>query len=172
MYPSSDKSDAALYARAIARMRAGDLASAKTGTLTLISRHRDSPYFYELLGDIEFQYGHYDDSIEAYEKSLGELGQNKEQIELALALALAERKKDGDLARAAGLAKRTLLSEPMPLAYWVLAKSDAGKSDYYLAEYYYLTKDLPRAKGHAKTAVRKLPADSPEYLKAADILDM
>jgi predicted Zn-dependent protease len=53
-YPSSDKSDPAIYARAIANMRGGNLDGARVGALTLISRHIDNPYFYELLGDIEF----------------------------------------------------------------------------------------------------------------------
>ena len=69
-YPSSDKSDAAIYARAIANMRQGNLDGARVGTGTLIARHPKNPYFYELLGDIEYQFGHYDNSVEAYEKSL------------------------------------------------------------------------------------------------------
>jgi predicted Zn-dependent protease len=171
LYPSSDKSDAALYARAIMRMRNGDLETAKTGTLTLISRHKGNPYFYELLGDIEFQYGHYDDSVTAYEKSLKELKQNREQIEIALALVLSERKKPGDSERAANLCKRAILKEPMPLAYWVLAKSDNAKSDYYLSEYYYLAGDIKKARQYAAAAIKKLKDGTPEYLKAKDILN-
>lgn len=70
LYPYSDKSDAAIYARAIASMQAGNLDAARVGTQTLISRHADNPYFYELLGDIEYQFGHYDDSVTAYSHSL------------------------------------------------------------------------------------------------------
>ena len=84
-YPSHDKSDAAIYARAIANMRGGNLDGARVGTSTLISRNPNNPYFYELLGDIEYQFGHYDDSVSAYEKSL-ELTGNAPQIQTALAL--------------------------------------------------------------------------------------
>ena len=42
-YPNSDTSDAALYARAIARMQAGNLDDARVGTLTLISHPRSLP---------------------------------------------------------------------------------------------------------------------------------
>ena len=45
LYPYSDKSDAAIYARAIASMQAGNLDAARVGTQTLISRHADNPYF-------------------------------------------------------------------------------------------------------------------------------
>lgn len=172
LYPDSDKTDKALYARAIARMRGGDLDSAKTGTLTLISRHKENPYFYELLGDIEFQFGHYDDSIRAYEESLQKLSGNKMQIETALALVLSERRKPGDLERAGALCKKSVLAEPMPLAYWVLAKADEKRADYYLAEYHYLAGDKKRAKQYAKQAVKKLKKDSPEYLKAKDIAEL
>ena len=53
-YPKSDTSDAALYAHAIAYMRGGNLDAARTTTLALIERAPDNPYFYELLGDVEY----------------------------------------------------------------------------------------------------------------------
>ena len=117
VYPSSDKSDGAVYARAIAAMRAGNLAAAKTGTLVLVTRSPKNPFFYELLGDIEYQYGHYDDSIVAYEKSLelineptprdfvatpaarAGVGKTAPQIQVALALVLSERAKPAGGAR-------------------------------------------------------------------------
>ena len=64
IYPNSDTSDAALYARAISQMQVGNLDAARAGTLTLISRRPENPYFYELLGDIEYQLGHFDDSVD------------------------------------------------------------------------------------------------------------
>ncbi|MDR1826068.1 MAG: M48 family metalloprotease [Rickettsiales bacterium] len=188
LYPASDKSDAAIYARAIANARTGDLNTARIGVKTLVTRRPDNPYFLELTGDVEFKSGNYDDSIAAYEKSLrllqgaphsfpsgSALARNDKQfapqIELALALVLAERNKDGDRARATAAAKRALLSERLPLAFWVLAKSDAEKADYYLAEYHYAMKDPKRAKSFAKSAIEKLDHSSPEYLKAKDILE-
>jgi len=177
LYPNSDTTNPALYARAIMRMRAGDLESAKTGTLTLISRDKNNPYFYELLGDIEFKRGHYDDSVKSYERALVEIRNTKyetleaPQIELALALVLSDRKKPGDAERATELSKRAILTEPMPLAYWVLAKSDEKKLDYYLAEYHFLRRDIKQAKKHARNATRTLPKNSPEAIKAKDILD-
>jgi len=168
LYPAGDKSDAALYARAISRMKSDDLDLSKTGAKTLIARQPVNPYFHELLGDIEFKSGNYGAAIAAYQ-SAGP--HDKPQIELAQALALTERNLDGDRAKATFAAKRAILTEPMPLAWWILAKADADRAEYYLAEYYYMMKDLPRAKGHAKKAVQTLPPDSPEYLKAKDILD-
>ena len=169
-YPYSNKSDAAIYARAIANMRGGNLDVAKTGTQTLIKRHPKSPYFYELLGDIEYQYGHYDDSVDAYEQSL-KLTSDAPQIETALALVLSERNKNGDKARARELCKSVILSAPSPLAYWILARvSDDGESDWAMAEFYKMNGDSENAKKYAKMAQKKSKKDSPEYIKSGDIL--
>ena len=170
LFPNSDTSNPALYARAIMRMRSGDLEGAKTGTLTLISRNRNNPFFFELLGDIEFRAGRYDDSVKAYEQAL-KLTNNAPQINLALAMVLAERRKPGDAERATELAKRAILTEPMPLAWWILARTDENKADYYLAEYHFLRRNIRQAQSHARRAVRTLPRNSPEAIKARDIID-
>lgn len=170
LYPYSDKSDAAIYARAIANMQNGNLDVAKTGTQTLIKRHPKSPYFYELLGDIEFQYGHYDDSVDAYDESL-KLSNNAPQIETALGLVLSERNKPGDFERARNLIKHVILTDPTPLAYWILARvTTGGESDWALAEFYKMNSDEINAKKYAKMAQQKSKKNSPEYIKSGDIL--
>jgi len=91
-----------------------------------------------------------------------------------LALVLSERNKPGDSERAIELAKRSILSEPMPLSYWVLAKAfgdNDGRSDWARAEYYNLIKKEKEMKRYAKSAREKLPAGSPEYLKSGDLLN-
>mgnify|MGYP004461409919 FL=1 len=173
LYPYSDKSDAAIYARAIASMQAGNLDAARVGTQTLISRHADNPYFYELLGDIEYQFGHYDDSVTAYSHSL-KLAGNAPQIQTALALVLTERNKSGDAAQAIELCKRALLAAPAPLTYWVLARAygdDDGRGDWARAEYYSMIGNTKNAKKYAKIARQKLKSDAPEYIKSGDILN-
>ena len=173
VYPYSDKSDAAIYARAIANMRGGNLDAARSGAQTLISRAPNNPYFYELLGDIKFQFGHYDDSVDAYEKSLKILP-DAPQIQTALALVLNERNKPGDKERAAELTRTAILIEPTPLAYWVLAQTfddSDGRADWAMAEYYNLNNNEKNAKSYAKRAQKKLKKDTPEYIKSGDILD-
>ena len=173
LYPYSDKSDAALYARAIANMRGGNLDGARMGTMTLISRHPKNPYFYELLGDIEYQFGHYDDSVDAYRHSLTLAG-DAPQIQTALALVLTERNKPDDRARSIELAKRSLLSDPSPLTYWVLARaygtSDAGRADWAMAEYYNLIGNDGEMRRYAALATKKLKTGDAEYIKSSDLL--
>ena len=173
LYPATDTSNPALYASAIANMRGGNLDGARMGTLTLISRDPNNPYFYELLGDIEYQFGHYDDSVVAYQKSL-EIANGAPQIQTALALVLTERNKVGDKARAIELLKRALLTEPTPLAYWVLARAygenDAGRHAWAMAEYNQLIGDTDMAKKYAKQAQKNLKRTDSEYIKAGDLL--
>ena len=174
LYPYADKSDAGLYARAIANMRGGNLDGAKTGIKTLISRHPQNPYFWELLGDVEYQFGHYDDSVDAYEKSLNLAG-DAPQIQTALGLVLTERNKPGDRQRAIEMCKRALLTEPAPLTYWILSRAyadtDAGRSDWAMAEYYTMRNQDKQAKKYAKKAQSKLKKNAPEYIKASDIIN-
>ena len=169
-YSYSNKSDAAIYARAIANMRSGNLDVAKTGTLTLIKRNPNNPFYYELLGDIEYQYGAYDDSVAAYEQSLKSI-KKAPQIETALALVLSERNKPGDKSRAVELCKGVILHEPSPLAYWILARvTDGGESDWAMAEFYNMNGDTKNARKYAKMAQKKSKKGSPEYIKSGDIL--
>lgn len=174
LYPYSDKSDSGLYARAIANMRSGNLDGARMGTQTLISRNPNNPYYYELLGDIEYQFGHYDDSVQSYEKSL-ELADNAPQIQTALALVLTERNKPDDKTRAIELAKRAILLEPAPLTYWVLSRAygedDIGRSNWAMAEFYHMNGKIDKAKKYAKLAQKKLKKTDPEYIKAGDIIN-
>ena len=174
-YPYSDKSDAALYARAIANMRAGNLDGAKMGTQTLISRNPDNPYYYELLGDIEYQFGHYDDSVRAYEHAL-KLDKNAPQIQTALALVLTERRKPNDTQRAIELCKTSLLSEPTAFTYWVFARAygddDMGRNAWAMAEYYHMNKKKDDAKKYAKIAQKHLKKTDPEYIKASELISI
>ena len=173
MYPYSDKSDAAIYARAIANMRGGNLDGALVGTRTLVSRSPNNPYFYELMGDIEYAYGHYDDSADAYERAL-KLKPKSPQIETAFALVLIERNKPGDKERAIEFCKHAILIEETPLAYWTLARAygeDDGRADWAMAEYYRMQKSPEKSREYAKRAKTKLQKKSPEYIKSDDILN-
>ena len=172
LYPNSDKSDAAIYARAIANMRGGNLAGALVGAKTLVSRNPKNPYFYELIGDIEFANGHYDDSVDAYTHAL-ELRPDSPQIETAMAIVLTDRGKSGDHERAIELCKRVILTDATPLAYWTLARaygSDDGRADWAMAEYYRMQKNIEKSHEYARRAKSRLTRGSPEYIKSDDIL--
>jgi len=174
IFPTSNTTDAAIYARAIMNMRAGNLSAAETGARTLISRHSSNPFFFELLGDIMYRYGRYDDSVRAYERAL-ELRPNSPLIQIALAIVLAERQRPGDAARAAELSRRVLLTRRMAMAYWTLSKAEAamgntGVSHWAMAEFYNMRGNRTRARELARRAQRNLPRNSPEWIRAGELL--
>ena len=173
LYPNADKSDAAIYARAIANMRWGNLSGAAVGTRTLVARNSKNPYFYELLGDLEYRYGHYDAAVDAYEHAL-KLRPNSPQIETALALVLVERGGVGDADRAAELCRRIILIDASPMAYWVLARTfdaDDGRADWAMAEFYRMQNKPDKSREYARRAVGRLKPGTPEYIKSNDILN-
>lgn len=172
LYPKSDTSDGAIYARAISNMRAGNLNAAAVGINTLISRQPENPYFYELLGDVKFSAGDYDAAATAYDTAL-KYAPDAYQIQTALALVLTERGGAGDMERAQELCRRANLKSPSPLAYWVLARSFGAdpRSNWAMAEYYAIMGNTKKARGYAKVAQKSLPHDSPEFIKSGDILN-
>lgn len=172
LYPYSNKSDAAIYARAIANMRRGNLSGAAVGIKTLLSRAPTNPFFFELLGDLEYASGNYDSSIDAYVHALN-LHPNSPQIETAQALAFTARNKSGDNSYAIELCKSAILKSPTPMAYWILARAygpDQGRADWAMAEYYAMQKQYAKAQESARRAKKRLVVGSPEYIKADDIL--
>ncbi|MDE5616115.1 MAG: tetratricopeptide repeat protein, partial [Alphaproteobacteria bacterium] len=172
MYPASNKSTAAVYARAISDMRGGKYDAAASGVKTLIGRSPRNPYFNELLGDIEFAAGHYDAAVAAYEQALKYAAQSP-QIQTALALVLAERGAADDTARARELCLRANLTEASPLSYWALARTYGSdpRANWAMAEYYSLMGNTKKARSYAKQAQKSLPHDSPEFIKSGDILN-
>ena len=100
-----------------------------------------------------------------------ELSKNAPQIETALALVLSERNKPGDQERAIELSKHVILTDPAPLAYWILARvTTGGESDWAMAEFYNMNGDKKNAQKYAKMAQQKSKKNSPEYIKSGDIL--
>ena len=67
--------------------------------------------------------------------------------------------------------KKSLLKEPAPLTYWILARvTESGESDWAMAEFYNMNGDMKNARKYAKSAQKKSKKDSPEYIKSGDIL--
>ncbi len=172
LYPATNKSDAALYARAISQMRGGNYDAATAAAKTLTTRQPKNPYFYELLGDIEFAAGNYDAAVDAYQHALDRQS-SAPQIQTALALVLVERSAPGDMERARELCLRANLTAPAPLTYWVLARTYGtdGRANWAMAEYYSLMGNDKKARSYAKKAQKSLPHDAPEFIKSGDILN-
>jgi len=174
IFPPANTTSPAIYARAIMNMRIGNLTAAETGMRTLISRQPNNPFFFELLGDVMYRYGRFDDSVRAYERAL-ELRPQSPQIQIALAIVLSERRSYGDADRAAELARRALIVRRSALAYWTLSRAEAargndGISTWAMAEHYNMRGNRTRARELARRAQRSLPRNSPEWIRAGELL--
>ena len=171
LYPENKKDLYSLYANSISNMQSGNLKIAKKQINTLIEKDKNNPFFYEILGEIEYKSGHFGKSIEAYEKTLLKVS-NPSQIQTALAIVLSEYNRKGDKDYAISLCKKSLLKEPFALTYFILAKLyNDERSNWAFAEYYNLLHDKEKTKFYAKKAINKLPKKTPEYIKSKDLLD-
>ena len=171
LYPENKKDLYSLYANSISNMQSGNLKIAKKQINTLIEKDKNNPFFYEILGEIEYKRGRFDKSIDAYEKTLLKVS-NPSQIQTALAIVLSEYNRKGDKDYAISLCKKSLLKEPFALTYFILAKLyNDERSNWAFAEYYNLLHDKEKTKFYAKKAIDKLPKKTPEYIKSKDLLD-
>lgn len=171
LYPINKKNPYSLYANSISNMQSGNLKIAKDQIDILIDTDKNNPFFYEILGEIEYKRGNFEKSIKAYEKSLLKLS-NPSQIQTALAIVLSEYNRKGDREYAIYLCKKSLLKEPFALTYFILAKLyNDNRSNWAFAEYYNLLQDKEKTKFYSEKAIKSLPKNSSEYIKSKDILN-
>lgn len=174
VYPASDDSLPARYARAIAHYQAGDIENALESTEVLIAEMPEDPYFRELKGQMLFEYGRLGEALPAYQEAV-RLSPRSAQLRLGLAQVQIETNRPELNDAALKHIEATLREEPDNSFAWRLAavaygrKGDVGMTALALAE-------RALAQGHAKEArdqaVRArdlLPAGSPGALRAADI---
>jgi predicted Zn-dependent protease len=174
-YPESDTSLAARYARTIAYYRAARLDRAVPMVDELIAGSPNDPYFLELKSQMLFENGRVAEAlppIEAAVKSMPD--------EPLLRLALGQVQvslEDPALAKAAisnlEFAARRDADNPaiwhqLSIAYG--RDNNRGMASYASAERFLLQGNKRDARGQANIALRLLPAGSPGWLRAQDIL--
>lgn len=173
MYPISDKSAAACYARSITASRYGKIAQSLSLLDGLIKEYPNNPYFYELKGQILFESGRVRESISAYREAL-KLLPNNYLLQISLAHALLEsntgKKSDEE---ATALLQKSLINFESPFAWQLLAQSydRTGKksaSHYAAAEFNYATGNAPMALKQIEYAEKSGP-DKSLKLKINDL---
>jgi predicted Zn-dependent protease len=95
-------------------------------------------------------------------------------VRLAQALISSNDAKGVD--EAISLARKSLIDDPNPQAYRILAqgygnKGQTPQADLAIAEAYFLEGDIKQAKIFAQRSQRGLKAGSPEALRAGDIVN-
>jgi predicted Zn-dependent protease len=173
-YPSTDQSLPAKYARAIAAYRAVDIKAALRGTQELIDADPFNPYFYELKGQILFESGKAEESIEPHRKSV-ELAPNQPLLKVNLARSLTATKKKEDIDEAEGLLIDAIALEKNNPFSWnqmaavYAAQGRVGDADLATAEEAYIVGNMARAQYFAGRALTKLDPNTPNGHRAADI---
>jgi predicted Zn-dependent protease len=176
IYPETDKSLPARYARAIAYHRSADLTRALREIDGLIAERPNDAYFYELKGQILFEQGHLAESVGPYQRSV-ELAPNEPLLRLGLGRALIEAGDAASLASAVEHLRAATQAEPTyPVPWHFLGvalgrKGDLAGSSLAFAERSLLNAQYSEAAFHAEKAEAGLKTGSPQWLRAQDILN-
>ncbi len=175
-YPSSNPSFAARYARAIAAYRQNRLQEALSQVDELIQEEPDNPYLYELKGQALYENGRIKESVAPYQKAL-DLKPQSGLIRMYLAQAIMEASPDPSAQkRAMELLKRAERDEPRTTRIKRLLATAAGRlgqeaqARVYLAEEAFMQGRKGDARALANAALKGLPAQSPETLRARDVI--
>lgn len=177
-YPSSDHSIPAQYARAISSYRLNQMAPALQKVDDLIQQEPKNPYFYELKGQILFEFGKAALSVAPYEKAVL-YAPDSGLIRMALAQSLIESsgKDVTKLQSAIDHLKRAEKDEPrspqikrlLATAYGRMGKEPEAR--VYLAEEALMHGNRSEAARMADVTLKQLSPNSPEALRAKDIIN-
>ncbi len=175
-YPSSNKSLASRYARAIAMFRRGDLKNAIPIIDTLTSELPQDPYFWELKAQAYLENGQAAKGIPAINKAR-ELLPNNGLLQVLNAQVLLGDETATHADQAISLLRKAKQTEDgMPDIYKYMAKAYALKNDIpraelATAEYAWATGDKKLAITKATSAQNYFKRGSPEWLRANDLLN-
>ena len=177
-YPTSDTSIPAQYARAISSYRLNQMAPALQKTEALIQAEPKNPYFYELKGQILYEFGKAALSVDPYQKAVL-YAPDSGLIRTALAQSLIESagQNTEKLQSAIDHLKRAEKDEPrstqikrlLATAYGRMGKEPEAR--VYLAEEALMRGNKKDAVRMADVTLKQLPPNSPEALRAQDIIN-
>lgn len=177
-YPSTDTSIPALYARAISSYRMNQIDPALKQMDALIGKEPQNPYFQELKGQMLYEFGKAAQSVPYYEKAV-QLTPDAGLIRTALAQSLIESagKNQQKLQSAIDHLKRAEKDEPrstqikrlLATAYGRMGKEPQAR--VYLAEEALMRGNRNEAARMANVTIKQLPPNSPEAIRAKDIIN-
>jgi predicted Zn-dependent protease len=172
-YPPSNTSTAARYARAVLAYKTGRLSDALAGIDGLIAEQPNNAFFHELKGQALLEAGRARQAVEPLRRAVS-LAPNGAPIRAMLGQALLA---DGDPNGAIRELRNATTREPDspdPFRHLAMAygrKGDIGQAELAAAQGFFNSGDIKNAQTQASRAMAKLPAGSPGYLKAEDILN-
>ena len=174
IYPENNGSVPARYARAAAYYLEGDLAAAVPLIDSLIAGAPKNPYFQELKGQMLFENGRIEKSLEPYRRSV-DLAPEEPLLRVALARAQIETGDTALLKDAKVHLEVAAGREPEMREIWRLSTivngrlGQMGEMALTQAEYELLGGENTTARTLADRAIDQLPAGSPGWSRAQDI---
>ena len=174
IYPESDKSLPARYARAYAWHKEALLDKAMAETDALLAGAPNDPYFLELKGQILLESGHPQDALAPLRRAT-ELTANQPLIATTFGHALIATEDPAQLPEAERVLKAAVARDrENPFAWYELGviygqQGDMARARLASAEQQVLELNYQQALSSAETAQAALPKGSPDYLRAQDI---
>ena len=175
LYPESNNSEPARYARAMIYLRKPDLAKALSTTNSLIADEPNNPFFYEVLGQIYVSMAKPILAIPAYQRAV-ELRPNAPQLRLGLAVAQLAT-EDSRLANVAlqNLKAASLVENDDVFTWYETAQAysmlkNEPMANLSTAEAYYSAGSVKQAGIFALRARRGLDQGTPDWERANDIV--
>jgi predicted Zn-dependent protease len=175
-YPASDTSLPARYARAIAAFRIGDLKNALPVIEGLIAEIPENPYFWELKGQALLESGQAAQAIPPLQEAVKRLPTNG-LVRMLLAQAQLGSGGEANTRAALDSLKMAQRSEDdSPRLHMLKAQAygrlnDVARAELATAEMAVRRGDRELASQKATGAVKGLKANTPEWLRAQDILN-
>ncbi len=175
-YPQTDQSLPARYGRAIGMYFQSGIEGAMPLVDALIKEQPNNPYFHEIKADFLMRSGRPREAVPIMRRAAQLAGANAPLISVRLAQAMISAEDNSNLDEIIGLARKSLIQDPNPQAYRILAnafyKQDRlPEADLATAEALFLEGDLKQAQIFAKRAQPRLKNGSPNWIRAGDIVN-
>lgn len=174
IYPETDQSTHARYARALAYYRIPEMDKAMGALDELVAEQPSNPYFHELRGQVLLEFGRPADAIPSYRESV-KLAPHQPLLRVGLAQAIiatddpATNKEAMDqlLQSLRDDAENSFAWHNLAIAYH--RDGQAGMADYATAERHYRSNNLGQAQVHVQRALKVLPNGTPAWNRTLDI---
>jgi predicted Zn-dependent protease len=174
IYPTTNNTVAARYARAYAFHKQGFLDKATAETDALIAQSPNDPYFLELKGQVLLEAGKPAEALGPLRRAT-ELSGNQPLIATTFGHALIATEDKDHFAEAERVLKTAVARDrENPFAWYQLgtvyaAKGDLPRAKLASAEQQVMSGRLPQALSSAEAAQADLPRGSADWLRAQDI---
>jgi predicted Zn-dependent protease len=174
VYPPSDQSVPAHYARAYAYHRMGDRDRALAEADALLATAPHDPFYLELKGQILLESGRPAEAIAPLRESVAQ-APDMPMIQAMLGHALISTEKPENLPEAEKVLKASIgRDNDQPFAWYQLGmiydrQGDTARAALASAERFNLEGNSKMALVSAQTALRGIPQGTPDYLRAQDI---